>query len=35
VAEHVRLLGGRVAVEAAPGTGTRFVVTLPVDPWST
>jgi signal transduction histidine kinase len=30
VAEHVRLNGGRVWVEEAPGGGARFVVQLPV-----
>jgi len=32
VAEHVRLHGGRVWVEDAPGGGARFVVELPRDP---
>jgi signal transduction histidine kinase len=31
VAEHVRLHGGRVWVEDAPGGGARFVVQLPID----
>jgi signal transduction histidine kinase len=31
VTEHVRLLGGRVWVEDAPGGGARFVVALPVE----
>ena len=31
VAEHVRLHGGRVWIEDAPGRGTRFVVELPLD----
>jgi signal transduction histidine kinase len=32
VAEHVRLHGGRVWSEDAPGGGTRFVVELPLHP---
>jgi two-component system, OmpR family, sensor histidine kinase MtrB len=32
VAEHVRLHGGRVWSEDAPGGGTRFVVELPLSP---
>ena len=32
VAEHVRLHGGRVWSEDAPGGGTRFVVELPLRP---
>jgi two-component system sensor histidine kinase MtrB len=32
VAEHVRLHGGRVWSEDAPGGGTRFVVELPLQP---
>ena len=32
VAEHVRLHGGRVWSERAPGGGTRFVVELPLHP---
>ena len=32
VAEHVRLHGGRVWSEEAPGGGTRFVVELPLEP---
>ena len=32
VAEHVRLHGGRVWSEEAPGGGTRFVVELPLGP---
>jgi len=32
VAEHVRLHGGRVWSEDAPGGGTSFVVELPLDP---
>ena len=32
VAEHVRLHGGSVWIEDAPGGGARFVVELPVDP---
>lgn len=31
VAEHVRLHGGRVWVEDAPGTGARFVIELPAE----
>ena len=31
VAEHVRLHGGRVWVEDAPGSGARFVVELPME----
>jgi signal transduction histidine kinase len=30
VAEHVRLLGGRVTVESAPEGGARFVIDLPI-----
>jgi signal transduction histidine kinase len=30
VAEHVRLMHGRVRVEGAPSGGARFVITLPV-----
>ncbi len=30
VAEHVRLLGGLVGIEDAPGGGARFTVELPV-----
>jgi len=37
VAEHVRLLGGLVGIEDAPGGGARFTVELPVtdgeEPW--
>ena len=33
VAEHVRLHGGRVWSEDAPGGGTRFVVELPLRPF--
>jgi signal transduction histidine kinase len=29
VAEHVRLLGGLVGIEDAPGGGARFTVELP------
>lgn len=32
VAEHVRLHGGSVWIEDAPGGGARFVVELPLDP---
>jgi signal transduction histidine kinase len=32
VAEHVRLHGGRVWSEDAPGGGTRFVVEMPLHP---
>jgi len=32
VAEHVRLHGGRVWSEPAPGGGSRFVVELPLQP---
>ena len=32
VAEHVRLHGGSVGVEDAPGGGARFVVELPLVP---
>ncbi|HEX3564721.1 MAG TPA: HAMP domain-containing sensor histidine kinase [Acidimicrobiales bacterium] len=32
VAEHVRLHGGSVWIEDAPGGGARFVVQLPLDP---
>ena len=35
VAEHVRLHGGRVWIEDAPGGGTRFVVELPLRPTPT
>jgi signal transduction histidine kinase len=35
VAEHVRLLGGRVVAQDAPNSGARFVVTLPIDPCPT
>jgi two-component system sensor histidine kinase MtrB len=35
VAEHVRLHGGRVWSEDAPGGGTRFVVELPLHPYAT
>ena len=32
VAEHVRLHGGAVWIEDAPGRGSRFVVELPLSP---
>ena len=32
VAEHVRLHGGRMWIEDAPGRGSRFVVELPLQP---
>ena len=32
VAEHVRLHGGSVWIEEAPGGGARFVIELPLDP---
>jgi signal transduction histidine kinase len=28
--ERVNLLGGRLQIESAPGTGTRLVVTVPI-----
>ena len=35
VAEHVRLHGGAVWIEDAPGRGSRFVVELPLQPTAT
>jgi signal transduction histidine kinase len=32
VAEHVRLMNGKVVLESSPSGGARFVVTLPVTP---
>jgi signal transduction histidine kinase len=32
--ERSRLAGGRLAIESAPGKGTRLVVELPLDPAS-